>query len=204
MKHCPGAAPEADGIDMNTTAATRTRQATRGIAALVAVCACLTGASAFAQGRGPGREPTAPPAVENGVTPAEIQRLFNAYVVMQAQQALQLTDEQYPKFLTRVKALQAARQRGQVERGRILQELRRLTNAPQVDENQAHVQLKALADVEARTASEVRDAMSGVDQVLDVRQQMRFRLFEEQMERRKVELVTRARQANRPRNQQQP
>ena len=33
-----------------------------------------------------------------------------------------------------------------------------------------------------------------VDQVLDVRQQARFRLFEEQMERRKVDLLMRARQ----------
>jgi hypothetical protein len=186
------------------TVTSRRIQTLRGAAALMAMCCLLTGVSALAQGRGPGREPVPPPAIENGVSPAEIQRLFNAYVVMQAQQALQLTDEQYPKFLKSVKALQAARQRGLIERGRILQELRRLANAPQVDENQAHSQLKALGDAEARTAADVREAMSGVDQVLDVRQQMRFRLFEEQMERRKVELVTRARQANRPRNQQQP
>ncbi len=40
----------------------------------------------------------------------------------------------------------------------------------------------------------MRDALTGVDEVLDVRQQLRFRLFEEQMERRKVELLMRARQ----------
>ena len=43
--------------------------------------------------------------------------------------------------------------------------------------------------------------MEAVDQVLDLRQQARFRVFEEQMERRKVELLLRARQANRPRQQ---
>ena len=47
---------------------------------------------------------------------------------------------------------------------------------------------------------DVRDALAGIDQVLDVRQQVRFRLFEEQMERRKVDLLMRARQANRQRN----
>jgi hypothetical protein len=36
--------------------------------------------------------------------------------------------------------------------------------------------------------------------VLDLRQQIRFRVFEEQMERRKIELLVRARQANRQRN----
>ena len=45
------------------------------------------------------------PATSEGVSPGEIQRLFDAYVVMQAQQELQLSDEQYPKFLSRVKAL---------------------------------------------------------------------------------------------------
>ena len=49
--------------------------------------------------------------------------------------------------------------------------------------------------------TDVRQALEGVDQVLDLRQQARFRLFEEQMERRKVELLMRARQANRPRHQ---
>ena len=36
-----------------------------------------------------------------------------------------------------------------------------------------------------------------------MRQQALFRVFEEQMERRKLELVTRARQANRQNQQQQ-
>jgi hypothetical protein len=129
-----------------------------------------------------------------GVSPAEIQRLFDAYVIMQAQQALQLTDEQYPKFLGRVKALQSVRQRGLAARVRILREIRRLSDAGSVDDTQARAQIQALADLDARTESEVRDALTGVDEVLDVRQQLRFRLFEEQMERRKVELLMRARQ----------
>lgn len=128
------------------------------------------------------------------VSPAEIQQLFDAYVIMQAQKVLQLTDEQYPQFLGRVKALQSARQRGLAERIRILRDIRRLADAASVDDGQARTQLKALADLDARTESEVRDALAGVDEVLDVRQQLRFRLFEEQMERRKVELLMRARQ----------
>jgi hypothetical protein len=158
----------------------------------------LMAASAFAQAGAPRRNGPAAAGAE-GVSPGEIQRLFDAYVVMQAQEALQLTDEQYPKFLARVKVLQAARQRGLVDRGRIVQDLRRLYDATPLDETQAKNQLKALADVDARTASEVRDALSGIDQVLDLRQQVRFRIFEEQMERRKVDLLMRARQANRQR-----
>jgi len=46
--------------------------------------------------------------------------------------------------------------------------------------------------------------VDAVDQLLDVRQQARFRLFEEQMERRKFELVTIARQNNRAKNRPNP
>jgi hypothetical protein len=143
-------------------------------------------------GRGP---------VADGASPAEVQRLFDAYVIIQAQQDLGLSDEQYPKFVSRVRALQDLRRRAENERGRILQELRRITSSPNTDDALIKPRLKALDDLEARSATEVRTAMEAVDQVLDLRQQARFRVFEEQMERRKVELLLRARQANRPRQQ---
>ena len=168
------------------------------VSIVAAVIVLSAGHAAAQAARAPRR--ALPPPQADGVSPGEIQRLFDAYVVMQAQQELQLSDEQYPKFLARVKALQAARQKAQVERNRILQDLRRLNTAPSLDEAQVRIQLKALADLDERLASEVREALVGIDQVLDVRQQVRFRLFEDQMERRKVDLLMRARQANRQRN----
>ena len=54
-----------------------------------------TAESAAAQQQGGGPLP----GLDNGdMTPGEIQRLFDAYLVMEAQQALQLTDQQYPQF----------------------------------------------------------------------------------------------------------
>jgi hypothetical protein len=174
------------------------------VAIVVALIAVATPVSLHAQG-GQGRGRVAPTPggslAEDGVSPAEIQRLFDAYVVMQAQQELQLTDDQFPKFLARVRSLQDIRRRGQMQRGRMFQELRRLSQAPVPDEAQLRAQLKALSDLESRVQTEVRQALDGVDQVLDLRQQARFRLFEEQMERRKVDLLMRARQANRAKNQ---
>ena len=108
----------------------------------------------------------------DGVSPGENQRLFDAYVVMQAQQELQLSDEQYPKFLAAVRTLQSARQRGLAERGRMLQGLRRLDAAPSLDEAAVRTQMKALADHDARVAGDVRDALAAIDQVLDLRQQV--------------------------------
>ena len=122
---------------------------------------------------------------EGAVTPAEIQRLFDAYVVMQSQEAVGVGEEQYPRFLTRLRALQDARRRGQVERTRIMLELRRLTRDQETPPDEA----------ETRSSSEIKVARDALDQVMDLRQQARFRLFEEQMERRKVELLMRARQS---------
>lgn len=153
-----------------------------------------------APGRQRGVPAPGPLAEGGGVSPAEIQRLFDAYVVMQAQQELQLTDDQFSQFLARVRTLQDVRRRGQMQRGRMLMELRRLSQLSGQDEP-LRGQLKALADLDLRVSSETKQAMDAVDQVLDLRQQARFRIFEEQMERRKVELLMRARQANRPRQQ---
>ena len=141
-----------------------------------------------------------------GMSPGEIQKLFDAYLVMEAQQALALTDDQYPSFLIRLRVLQDNRRRLQQERLRLMAELQRLTAPRQStggDDTLIKERLAALQELESRTAAELRKSYHAVDEVLDVRQQARFRIFEEQIERRKVDLLMRARQQNRP-NQQPP
>ena len=54
---------------------------------------------------------TAPDPDTALMRPAEIQRLFDAYFVMEAQQTLGLSDAQYPTFLTRLRTLQETRRR---------------------------------------------------------------------------------------------
>ena len=135
---------------------------------------------------------------EAGVTPGEIQRMFDAYALMQAQEQLKINDEQFTRFLTRFKALQQVRRQGLQERARIIMSLRALANAPQVDEPQIKERLNALHELEARSAADLKKGYDAIDQVLDIQQQAKFRVFEEQMERRKLELVMRARQRKQP------
>ena len=134
---------------------------------------------------------------EPTVTPFELQRLFDSYALLQAQEQLKISDEQYTKFLPRFKALQDTRRQALQQRTRVLADVRRLLNEAQPDEGQLKERLKQLQDIEDRGDAEARKAYEAIDQVLDLRQQAQFRVFEEQMERRKLELVTRARQANR-------
>ena len=147
------------------------------------------------------------PGLDNGgMSPGEIQKLFDAYLVMEAQQALELSDQQYPQFLSRLRTLQETRRRNQQERNQLMNQLQRLTNpraAARGDEAMIKERLAGLQELESRNAAEMRKAYNALDEVLDVRQQARFRVFEEQIERRKIELLMRARQQNRQ-NQQGP
>jgi hypothetical protein len=146
---------------------------------------------------GPGRQ--GPPAAAPGISPAELQELMDAMVVVQAERDLQLADDQFAAFLTRLKTLQAARRRSDNQRNRALMELRRFVQseasaAAAADEG-VRARLKALDDAETQGMADVRQARTGVDQILTPRQQARFRLLEEQIERRKLELFARSRRS---------
>jgi hypothetical protein len=126
---------------------------------------------------------------------AELQRLFDAYMVMQAQEALQLDDAQFGQFLPKLKALQETRRRNEQARNQLVGELGRLTapSAATLDEAAVRERLRALQELESRSAAELRRAYDTIDQQLDVRRQARFRVFEQNMERRKLQLMLRAR-----------
>jgi hypothetical protein len=130
------------------------------------------------------------------LSPAEIQRLFDAMLVADAQQALTLSDKQYPDFITRLRALQETRRNNLLQRLKLMAELQRLSNprGPAGDEATIKERLAALQELESRSAADLRRAYNQIDEVLDVRQQARFRVLEEQIERRKLELLMRARQ----------
>jgi hypothetical protein len=156
----------------------------------------LSGGATAAQGR------QAQPAAGDGqdlpgITPAEVQQMFDMAALNQAQQRLNIRDDQFAQFLRRFKNLQDIRRQGTNERARHVQQLQRLLTAATLDEGMVNDQLKAIRDVDARVATDVAHAYDSIDQVLDVRQRAQFRVFEEQMERQKIELVTRARQASR-------
>jgi hypothetical protein len=131
------------------------------------------------------------------VAPAELANMLDTYAIVQAQDALKLDDAKYGQFVTRLKRLQETRRRSQRERNQIVQELRKLAG-PQatgpVDEAAVRDRLKALRDHDERAAATVRQAYDSLDEVLDVAQQARFRIFEERMEQRKLDLLVRARE----------
>jgi hypothetical protein len=161
-----------------------------------------TGQAQAPGGRAAQRGAQPPEGAAAGVSPGEIQQMFDAYVLVQAQDVLQLKDDQYAQFVTRLRALQAVRRRSENQRLMIVNQLRRILQATdgRVDEAMIQERLKSLDDLRASSLPEIKQAQDSLDEVLDLRQRARFRIFEEEMERRKVELVMRTRQANRQAN----
>ncbi len=171
--------------------------------ALVLACpgSVLAGATYETLGaQPPPPQRVAPPALPGGpegaISVGQIQRWFEAFTVLQAQEALNLSDAQYGRFVTRLKALHDIRRRHQLTRNQLMGDLRKLTN-PQSgtnDEAQLNDRLKALRDENDLAGVELAKAYEGVDETLDTRQQARFRIFEERMEQQKLELLMRTRQ----------
>jgi hypothetical protein len=142
--------------------------------------------------------PAAAPVLpaDRPISAGEIQRWFEAFTALQAQERLQLSEAQYFKFMARLQALQETRRNHQQAHQKILNDLRKLTNPQTGSNDEAAIteRLKALKDEDAAAVVDIAKAYDGVDETLDMRQQARFRIFEDQVEQQKLELLMRARQ----------
>ena len=129
------------------------------------------------------------PAIPNG----ELANMLDTYAIVQAQDALKIADAQYGQFVTRLKRLQQVRRQATRARNRALQEIRALSQDARTDDGVLRERLKALDEQDRAAAEELRRAAAAVDELLNPRQQAWFRLFEERMERQKLDLLMRAR-----------
>jgi hypothetical protein len=138
-------------------------------------------------------------ARDAGTDPAELARLFDAYTVMQAQEALGLDDARFGPFVTRLRALQQLRRRHVRDRALLMRDLRQLLQGTGSDVP-LREKLDALARLDESHRLDEQKARATIDELLDVRQRARLRILEQQLELRKLELVGRARQRlrNRP------
>ncbi len=123
--------------------------------------------------------------------------MLDTYAIVEAQKALTIADERYGTFAARLKKLQDIRRRNQRQRHQMVRELARMAGpraAVEADEAAIRAQLTALREHDERAVGELHQAYDALDEVLDTRQQARFRMFEEQIEQRKLDLLVRARE----------
>ena len=166
-----------------------------------ALLACLLGISTVPmaalqdpppQAQGRGRQGQGPPVARPGMPIQQMQTMFDAYALVRARRALQLSDEQYQSFFMRMSRLQEIRRRHTQQRMRLLGELRRKWS-PQADEGELTALARQLDELEAASGTELKAARRAVDEVLTPRQAAFLRFFEEDMEREKIEFITRSR-----------
>ena len=181
-----------------------------------AVAGSLTGAPVFAQAptpQGAGRE--APqtggaqgqrgargpargqlPPVGANPDQQQVQAFIDTYALMQAEKELQLTAEQYPTFVQRLRHLHDVRRRAMGERRRALNELRGLMAGSGPARDDAITEkIRALDETTRRGLETIAKAFSDVDAGLTPFQRGRFRLLEERLERQKIEMLIKLGQA---------
>jgi Spy/CpxP family protein refolding chaperone len=134
------------------------------------------------------------PAPAAGMPVQQLQAMFDAFALVQAQRVLQLSDEQYQQFFPRMNRLQDLRRQHAQQRGRLVNELRRMWGPQGADDQALAATISRLDDLETKFRDETRAARTAIDEVLTMRQRAAFRFFEEDMERQKLDFLTRARQ----------
>ena len=146
-----------------------------------------------------GRQAAARPAGTNAsappTRPSEMRKMLDSYALMQAQEQLKISSEKFPAFMAQYQNLQELRRTSTQEHLQLLQQLRTESGDAKAADAQLKVKLKGLHDFEETSHADVRKAYDAIDRILDVRQQARFRVFEQQMNQRMLQLAARARQA---------
>lgn len=170
--------------------------------AFVVLTAGTAGTAAALPAGQQGQRPVPPGARGEGETADALPdpvlaNMLDTYAIVEAQKALTIVDERYGTFAARLKKLQDIRRRNQRQRHQMVRELARMAGpraAVQADEAAIRTRLTALREHDERAAVELRQAYDALDEVLDTRQQARFRIFEERMEQQKLELLMKTRQ----------
>ncbi|HYN10635.1 MAG TPA: hypothetical protein VES67_24845 [Vicinamibacterales bacterium] len=147
--------------------------------------------------RGRAREGRAGADVPPGLRPDEVQQIVDGWEIATAEKMLELTDQQYVPFIQQLRKLQSGRRQQFMQRQRMLQGLRQAINQqqPTLDDAALDTRVKQFDDLERKQQQELHNLHAAIDAVLTPRQRARFRVLQEQMERRKLEVLSRAMRA---------
>ena len=154
-----------------------------------------------AQGRGAGRgEGPQRPAAADLAKLQTVEDLLEGMEISNADKFLQIDSQHYGEFIQRLHNLQKMRKQHQNQRQRLVMELRRLTNTAGVEDALLEAPTKRLDDFDKLAFQDLQNAYAQIDEVLNVRQRAKFRVFEEMMEQRKLEILTRVLKSGAPAN----
>ena len=143
-----------------------------------------------------GREFRPPADAPGGLRADEVQQIVDGWEIATAEKTLELNDQQYVPFIQQLRKLQSGRRQQFMQRQRMLMSLRQTINQqPAADDATIDARLKQYDDLERRHQQELQALHASIDAVLTPRQRARFRVLQEQMERRKLEVLSKAMRA---------
>jgi Spy/CpxP family protein refolding chaperone len=124
-----------------------------------------------------------------------VQQIVDGWEIATAEKMLELSDQQYVPFLQQLRRLQSGRRQQFMQRQRMLQMLRQTINQTGLEDAMVDSRVKQFDDLERKLQQDLQSMQAGIDAVLTPRQRARFRVLQEQMERRKLEVLSRAMRA---------
>jgi hypothetical protein len=156
----------------------------RRTAAAAALVLSLASAAAAQAPRGEGARPR---------PRGEVFRLVDEYLAANLQERLGLGDEQTARALPLVRRLHADRRQFAERRLMALGQMRRFARAGAGDDARAAELLRSLRAAEAEERAAVRSAQDALDGVLTPTQQVKYRIFEAEVEHRVRQAMARMR-----------
>lgn len=149
-----------------------------------------------ARGRGARQNAPAGRLAIDGQRLRTVEDLFDAVEMNDAGNFLQLRDDQYGQFVPRLRRLQALRRQHMMQRRQLIEQLRRLVRQqPPAEDALLEAPAKQLDEFDRQAAAGLLAARAQLDEILNLRQRALLRMFDEVMERKKLEIVTRVFQA---------
>ena len=134
------------------------------------------------------------PAPGANLSQQQLQDYLDVATLYQADRALQLTTDQYPNFVTRLRKLQAVRRQYNQQRLRMLREMGALVQGPGPFRDEVVAEkLKVFDEHTQKGSQELRQAEAELDGVLLPWQRAKFRLLEERIEQMKLDLLMKLR-----------
>ena len=159
----------------------------------VIAAAVLVSMAAFASAQ----EPPSRPGGRPGRPREEVFRLLDQYLSANLQERLGLGDEQTARALPLVRRLHTDRRRFAEQRLQALGQMRRFARSGMSDDAKAAELLRGVRAAEAEEQAAVRSAQEALDGVLTPTQQVKYRLFEAEVEHRIRQAMMRMRSERR-------
>ena len=123
----------------------------------------------------------------------DVEGMIDAYVISKLQDSLDLSDEQFAEMVVAQKHLQTIRHEYRRERSGLLREMRQVLRRDDVSDEELKSLLENLDKVALAFRKNEKLRYGEIDDILNVRQRLRYRVLESELHRRLEEMMRQTR-----------